>query len=72
MNFAEILGYKYLMKKILILSLFLSANIFAGYDAWVQSYSGGPWTKYGSYRDYGACERAIQYLWHPSKKCMPQ
>ena len=59
------------MKKLLLLTIFISSNAFAGsYDAWVQSYNNGPWTKYGTYADYGKCEAAIKYLWHPGKKCL--
>tara|TARA_X000000950_G_scaffold232392_1_gene281325 strand:- start:138 stop:332 length:195 start_codon:yes stop_codon:yes gene_type:complete len=62
-----------IMNKItLILLLFLSANIFAGYDAWIKYSSYGSWTKYGSYADYGACEQAIKWLPYDEKKCMPQ
>ena len=60
------------MKKLILLTLLLSSNAFAaGYTAWVQDYNGGPWKMYGSYADYGKCESAIKYLWHPAKKCLP-
>jgi hypothetical protein len=60
------------MKKLILLSIFISTSAFAGtYDAWVQNYANGPWTKYGTYQDYGKCEAAIKYLWHPGKKCLP-
>jgi hypothetical protein len=61
------------MKKLILLTIFISASTSAyaaTYDAWVQSYANGPWTKYGSYADYGKCEAAIKYLWHPGKKCL--
>ena len=60
------------MKKILILSLFLSANVFAGYDAWVKNYENSNWLKHGSYSDYGSCEFALQgILYVYAKKCVP-
>ena len=59
------------MKKlILIAAMFITTNVFAGYDAWVQNYEGSDWRKYGTYQDYGQCERAIKYLWHSGKKCL--
>ena len=68
----DIIKFKFkTMKKILILSLFISANAYAGYDAWIKYYDTGDWQKYGSYQDYAACERAIKYLVYKHKKCMP-
>ena len=60
------------MKKLILLTIFISASTTASasYSAWVQTYAGAPWTKYGTYADYGKCEAAIKYLWHPAKKCL--
>jgi hypothetical protein len=61
------------MKKLILLTIFMSVSTTASaatYSAWVQSYDGAPWTKYGTYADYGKCEAAIKYLWHPAKKCL--
>ena len=60
------------MKKFIILTVFISVSTTASasYSAWVQTYQGAPWTKYGTYADYGKCQSAIKYLWHPAKKCL--
>ena len=63
-------GGKTMKKILLITAMFITTNVFAGYDAWVKNYEGGDWIKYETYSDYGSCERAIKWLYHPGKKCL--
>ena len=59
------------MKKILILTLFLSANVFAGYDIWYKYSENGEWIKGMSFSDYGSCQNALWQYSAYIAKCMP-